>query len=83
MVGGGLWLVWQQQLSGSFAKRSQAVFFYALLHQKAHDRLVQRKFKADEIWHFAVVDRVANVIRPYLESVTTRVETWRHRSERV
>jgi len=25
----------------------------------------------DEIWHFATVDRVANVMRPYLESVTT------------
>ena len=31
----------------------------------------QRKFTMDEIWHFATVDRVANVMRPYLESVTT------------
>ena len=30
----------------------------------------QRKFTMDAIWHFAAVDRVANVMRPYLESVT-------------
>lgn len=31
----------------------------------------QRKFTMDEIWHFASIDRVANVMRPYLESVIT------------
>lgn len=35
------------------------------------DGWAQRKFTMDEIWHFATVDRVANVMRPYLESVTT------------
>lgn len=35
------------------------------------DGWAQRKFTMDEIWHFAAVDRVANVMRPYLESVTT------------
>ena len=35
------------------------------------DGWAQRKFTMDEIWHFATVDRMANVIRPYLESVTT------------
>ena len=35
------------------------------------DAWAQRKFTMDEIWHFATVDRVANVMRPYLESVTT------------
>jgi predicted transcriptional regulator of viral defense system len=35
------------------------------------DGWAQQKFTMDEIWHFATVDRVANVIRPYLESVTT------------
>ena len=47
------------------------------------DGWVQRKFTMDTmdtIWHFATVDRVANVMRPYLESVTTRVEIWLHRS---
>ena len=35
------------------------------------DGWAQRKFSMDEIWHFATVDRVANVMRPYLESVAT------------
>jgi predicted transcriptional regulator of viral defense system len=35
------------------------------------DGWVQRKFTMDDIWHFAMVDRVTNVMRPYLESVTT------------
>ena len=35
------------------------------------DGWAQRKFTMDEIWNFAAVDRVANVMRPYLESVTT------------
>lgn len=34
------------------------------------DGWAQRKFTMDEVWHFATVDRVANVMRPYLESVT-------------
>ncbi len=34
------------------------------------DGWAQRKFTMDEIWHFATVDRVANIMRPYLESVT-------------
>ena len=35
------------------------------------DGWAQRKFTMDAIWHFATVDRVANVMRPYLESVTS------------
>jgi predicted transcriptional regulator of viral defense system len=35
------------------------------------DGWAQQKFTMDEIWQFATVDRVANVMRPYLESVTT------------
>jgi len=35
------------------------------------DGWAQRKFTMEDIWHFATVDRVANVMRPYLESVTT------------
>jgi len=31
----------------------------------------QRKFTMDALWHYATVDRVKNVIRPYLESLTT------------
>jgi predicted transcriptional regulator of viral defense system len=30
----------------------------------------QRKFTMDELWRHARIDRVANVMRPYLESVT-------------
>lgn len=30
----------------------------------------QRKLAMDALWHYATVDRVANVMRPYLESVT-------------
>jgi len=29
----------------------------------------KRKFTMDELWHFATIDRVANVMRPYLEAV--------------
>jgi predicted transcriptional regulator of viral defense system len=35
------------------------------------DGWAQRKFTMDAIWHYATIDRVANVMRPYLESVTT------------
>jgi len=35
-----------------------------------HDGWAQRKLTMDALWHFATVDRVANVMRPYLESVT-------------
>lgn len=35
------------------------------------DGWAQRKFTMDDIWHFAAVNRVANVMRPYLESVAT------------
>ena len=31
----------------------------------------QGKLSMDALWHFATIDRVANVMRPYLESVTT------------
>lgn len=30
----------------------------------------QRKLTMDALWHYAAVDRVTNVMRPYLESVT-------------
>jgi predicted transcriptional regulator of viral defense system len=30
----------------------------------------QRKLSMDALWHYAAIDRVANVMRPYLESVT-------------
>ena len=35
------------------------------------DGWAQRKFTMDSIWHYATINRVANVMRPYLESVTT------------
>jgi len=34
------------------------------------DGWAQRKLTMDALWHYAVVNRVANVMRPYLESVT-------------
>ena len=34
-----------------------------------HDGWRNRRFTMDELWHYAVVNRVANVMRPYLESV--------------
>ena len=34
------------------------------------DGWVQRKLTMDALWHYATVDRVSNVMRPYLESVT-------------
>jgi predicted transcriptional regulator of viral defense system len=34
-----------------------------------HDGWRSRRFTMDELWHYAVVNRVANVMRPYLESV--------------
>ena len=35
-----------------------------------HDGWTQRKLTMDALWHYAAVNRVANVMRPYLESVT-------------
>ena len=34
------------------------------------DGWTQRKLTMDGLWHYATIDRVANVMRPYLESVT-------------
>lgn len=34
------------------------------------DGWAQRKLTVDALWHYATIDRVANVMRPYLESVT-------------
>ena len=34
------------------------------------DGWTQRKFTMDGLWHYATIDRVENVMRPYLESVT-------------
>ena len=34
------------------------------------DGWAQRKLTMDVLWHYAAVDRVTNVMRPYLESVT-------------
>lgn len=34
------------------------------------DGWAQRKLTIDALWHHAAVNRVANVMRPYLESVT-------------
>jgi len=31
----------------------------------------QRKVTVDALWHYATIDRVSNVMRPYLESVIT------------
>lgn len=35
------------------------------------DGWTQRKVTVDALWHYATIDRVSNVMRPYLESVTT------------
>lgn len=34
------------------------------------DGWAQRKLTMDALWHYATVDRVANVMRPYLESIS-------------
>ena len=34
------------------------------------DGWAQHKLTMDALWHYATIDRVANVMRPYLESVT-------------
>jgi predicted transcriptional regulator of viral defense system len=34
------------------------------------DGWAQRKVTVDALWHYATINRVANVMRPYLESVT-------------
>jgi predicted transcriptional regulator of viral defense system len=41
----------------------------AVALEALHDGWSQRKLKMDDIWHYATVNRVANVMRPYLESV--------------
>lgn len=35
------------------------------------DGWTQRKVTADALWHYATINRVSNVMRPYLESVIT------------
>jgi predicted transcriptional regulator of viral defense system len=35
------------------------------------DGWTQRKVTVDALWHYATIDRVSNVMRPYLESVAT------------
>ncbi|MBB4226149.1 putative transcriptional regulator of viral defense system [Variovorax guangxiensis] len=35
------------------------------------DGRAQRKMTVDALWHYATIDRVSNVMRPYLESVIT------------
>jgi predicted transcriptional regulator of viral defense system len=35
-----------------------------------HDGWTQRKLTMDALWHYASINRVANVMRPYLESVS-------------
>jgi hypothetical protein len=35
-----------------------------------HDGWSRRKLSIDALWRYAAMDRVANVMRPYLESVT-------------
>lgn len=35
-----------------------------------HEGWRQRKVTMDELWHYATIDRVANVMRPYMESLT-------------
>ena len=35
------------------------------------DGWAQGKLSMDELWHFATVDRVSHVMRPYLESITS------------
>ena len=37
------------------------------------DGWAQRKFTMDAVWHYATIDRVANVMRPYLESVAESI----------
>ena len=32
--------------------------------------LAQKKVNANDLWHFAKIDRVTNVVRPYLEALT-------------
>ncbi len=34
------------------------------------DGWAQRKLTMDGLWHYAAVNRVSNVMRPYLESIT-------------
>ena len=33
-----------------------------------------RKLNIDALWRYASIDRMENVMRPYLESITTYVE---------
>lgn len=35
-----------------------------------HEGWRQRRVTMDELWHYATIDRVANVMRPYMESLT-------------
>lgn len=39
-----------------------------------HNAWSTRKLNMDELWRYASIDRMENVMRPYLESITTYVE---------
>lgn len=40
----------------------------AVALEALQDGWSQRKLKMDDVWHYATINRVANVMRPYLES---------------
>ena len=42
----------------------------ALALEALRDGWQQGKLPMDALWHYATVNRVANAVRPYLESVT-------------
>jgi hypothetical protein len=44
------------------------------------DGWTQRKVTVDALWHYARIDRVSNVMRPYIESVIARAATSQPRS---
>lgn len=54
-----------------FKYRNKIGFDVAL--EALRDGWAQRKFTMDAIWHYATIDRVANVMRPYLESVAESI----------
>ena len=50
--------------------RTAPVEDVAHLHEALRDGWQQGKLPMDALWHYATINRVANVMRPYLESVT-------------
>ena len=60
-------------IADCFKLRNKASLDVAL--EALRDGWSQRKVTMDDLWRYAAIGRVANVMRPYLESVAAALRT--------